>query len=51
MKRANLIVLGWAETGRKEEADFTSDGVRIIHTGREEQSSRSIVKIDSMIEV
>jgi len=35
MKRANLEVMGLAETRWKEEGDFTSEGVKIIHTGGE----------------
>src|SRR6218665_3696906 len=57
MKRANLDVMGLAETRWKEEGDFTSDGVRIIHTGGEngqngvavlveEKIARSIVEIE-----
>ena len=66
MKRAKLNVLGLAETRWKEEGDFTSDGIRIIHTGGEnsqngvavlveEKIARSIIKIERygsrMIEV
>src|SRR6218665_3762395 len=66
MKRANLDVMGLAETRWKEEIDFTSEGVRIIHTGGEngqngvavlveEKIARSIVEIERygsrMIEV
>src|SRR6218665_3450587 len=57
MKRANLDVIGLAETRWKEEGDFTSKGVRIIHTGGEngqngvaglveEKIARSIVEIE-----
>lgn len=66
MKRANLNVLGLAETRWREEGDFSSDGIRIIHTGGEngqsgvailleEHLARSIAKIERygsrMIEV
>src|SRR6218665_3732738 len=57
MKRANLDVMGLAQTRWKEEGDFTSEGVRIIHTGGEngqngvavlveEKIARSIVEIE-----
>src|SRR5688572_6729052 len=57
MKRANLNVLGLAKTRWKEEGDFSSDGIRIIHTGGEngqsgiailleEHLARSIAKIE-----
>src|SRR6218665_2805271 len=57
MKRANLDVMGLAETRWKEEGDCTSEGVRIIHTGGEnghngvavlveEKIARSIVEIE-----
>src|SRR6218665_1308157 len=57
MKRANLDVMGLAETRWKEEGDITSEGVRIIHTGAEngqncvavlveEKIARSIVEIE-----
>src|SRR6218665_2680937 len=66
MKRANLDVMGLAETRWKEEGDFTSEGVRVIHTGGEngqkgvavlveKKIARSIVEIERygsrMIEV
>src|SRR6218665_1598364 len=65
-KRANLDVMGLAETRWKEEGDFTSEGVRVIHTGGEngqkgvavlveKKIARSIVEIERygsrMIEV
>jgi Reverse transcriptase (RNA-dependent DNA polymerase) len=66
MKRANLNMLGLAETRWNEEGDFISEGVRIIHTAGEmgqsgvailieERMAKSIVKIERhgsrMIEV
>ena len=44
MRRAKLDVLGLAETRWKEDGDFASDGIRIIHTaGTEGQSGVAIM--------
>jgi len=57
MKRAGISILGLSETHWKEDGDFDSEGIRVIHAGGEqsqrgvallldERTARSVTKID-----
>src|SRR6218665_3964594 len=50
-ERANLDVMGLAETRWKEEGDFTSEGVRIIHTGGENGQNGVAVLVEEKIAI